>query len=257
MNRAALAAMKRLAGKTALITGGSSGIGLATARLFREHGARLALTGRDPDSLAGAQQEFGSDTLVVRSDAGSLADIDALMTQVAARFGKLDILFVNAGIARAGAVDQVTEASFDAIMDTNVKGAFFTVQKALPLLNDNASVILTTSVANRKGVPNYAVYAASKAALRSLVQSLALALIERGIRVNAISPGPIATPMFGRSGLPDEQMQARKRQLATKSPLGRLGAPEEIARVALFLAGDESSYLVGAEIVADGAMSIL
>jgi NAD(P)-dependent dehydrogenase (short-subunit alcohol dehydrogenase family) len=151
----------------------------------------------------------------------------------------------------------VTEAQFDEIVDTNFKGVFFTIQQALPLFSDNASIIATTSVANKKGSPNYSVYAASKAALRSLVQSLSLALIERGIRINAISPGPVATPMFGRAGLSEELMQARKRELARKSPIKRLATPQEIAKVALFLASDDSSYLVGEEIIVDGGISIL
>ncbi|MBI4986431.1 MAG: SDR family oxidoreductase [Rhodocyclales bacterium] len=247
----------RLHGKTALITGGSSGIGLATARLFRAEGARLAITGRDPDSLARAQAELGADTLAIRSNTGRLDEIAALMAQLRADCGRLDVLFVNAGIAKATPFDRVTEDQFDEIMATNFKGAFFTIQQALPLLADKASVIVTTSIANRKGSPDYSVYAASKAALHSLVQSLGPALSGRGIRVNAISPGPVATPMFGRAGLPTELMQARKRALAEKSPLKRLAAPEEIARAALFLASDDSSYMVGAEIVVDGAISLV
>ncbi|OHC71505.1 MAG: short-chain dehydrogenase [Rhodocyclales bacterium RIFCSPLOWO2_02_FULL_63_24] len=257
MNNASIAATKKLGGKAALITGGSSGIGLATARLFLEEGARVAITGRDADSLARAQKTLGAETLVVKSDASNLGQIEALMAQVRDRYERIDVLFVNAGIARAAAFEEVSEAQFDEIVAINFKGAFFTIQKALPLLAANAAVIVTTSIANRKGAPDYSVYAASKAALRSLVQSLGLALIGRGIRVNAISPGPVATPMFGRSGLPEELMQARKRALAEKSPIKRLATPEEIARVALFLASDDSSYMVGAEIVVDGAIGIL
>jgi len=249
--------MGRLQGKTALITGGSSGIGLATARLFRAEGAQVAITGRDPERLAAAQAELGAETLVIRSEAGSLAEIDALMEQVKNRFGRLDVLFLNAGTAQAAPVELVTEDQFDGIVGTNLKGAFFTIQKALPLLSGNASIIVTTSITNQLGSPHFSVYGASKAALRSLMQSLSLELIGRGIRVNAISPGPIATPMFDRFGLPPEVAQGIKGEIERKSPIKRFGTPEEIAKVALFLASDDSAYVVGEEIVVDGGMSLL
>lgn len=251
------ASTRKLGGKTALITGGSSGIGLATARLFQEEGARVAITGRDAGGLARAQENLGAESLVVKSDTSRLSQIEALMAQVRDRYERIDVLFVNAGISKAIAFEDVSEAQFDETVAINFKGAFFTIQKALPLLAANASVIVTTSIANRKGFPDYSVYAASKAALRSLVQSLGLALIGRGIRVNAISPGPVATPMLGRSGLSEETMQVRKRALAEKSPIKRWATPEEIARVALFLACEDSAYMVGAEIVVDGAIGIL
>ncbi|WP_286757822.1 SDR family oxidoreductase [Ralstonia sp. RL] len=244
----------KLEGKTILITGGTSGIGLATAMLFQREGAQVAVTGRDSENLERARRELGSQALVLPSDAGSLADIDALMRQLKDRFGRLDVLFANAAIAKPVPFEAVTEACFDETMDINCKGVFFTIQKALPLFGASASVIVTTSIANRKASAPFAAYGASKAALRSLVQSLSAELIGRGIRINAISPGPIATPMFDRFGLPEEVMQARKRDIAQKSPLKRFGAPEEIAQVALFLASDASSYIVGEEIVVDGAM---
>jgi NAD(P)-dependent dehydrogenase (short-subunit alcohol dehydrogenase family) len=249
--------MNRLAGKRALITGGSSGIGLECALLFGAEGARVAVTGRDADKLVRARQALGPDALALKSDAASLEDIRALVEQVRAAFGALDVLVVNAGIARAAPFEQVTEAQFDEVLGTNFKGAFFTIQQALPLLAEGASVIVTTSIANRRGAPDYSVYAASKAALRSLVQSLGLPLAARGIRINAISPGPVATPMFGRGGLSPERVQERMRELAQKSPLKRMARPDEIARVALFLACDDSSYLVGEEIVADGGIGNL
>ncbi len=247
----------KLAGKTVLITGGSSGIGLASARLFREHGAQLAITGRDPDTLARAQKELGGDTLVARSNAGDLAEIDALMESVKSRFTHLDVLFANAGVARAGPFEGISEAQFDEVMGINFKGVFFIVQKALPILGRGASIIVTTSITNRKGSPNFSTYAASKAALRSLVQSLSLPLISRGIRINAISPGPTATPMFGRGGLPDDMVRARIGEIEKKSPLKRLGTAEEVAKVALFLASDDSSYMSGEEIVVDAGFSLL
>ena len=249
--------MKRLAGKVALVTGGSSGMGLASAQLFAEHGARLVVTGRDPAALAAAASLLGEDALAVSSDAADLAQIDALMATVKEHHGRIDVLFVNAGVARAAPIDQVTESDFDAQLDINLKGVYFTIQKALPLMAPGASVILTTSITNQLGSPNFSVYAASKAALRSLVKSLGLELIGRGIRVNAISPGPIATPMFDRLGLPDALVEAKKRAIAEKSPSKRFGAASEIASCALFLASDDSAYIVGEEIVVDGGMSLL
>lgn len=249
--------MARLQGKTALITGGSSGIGLATAQLFQAEGARVAVTGRDPASLAAARAALGPEALVLASDAGSLPAIEAALAEVQARFGRLDVLFLNAGVSVALPLEQVDEAQFDAIMDVNVKGAFFTLQKALPLLATPASVIVTTSITNRLGSPHFSVYAASKAALRSLVQAFALELAGRGVRVNAISPGPIDTPIYERVGLPDAVVQGIKGEIARKSPSGRFGTPEEVAQVALFLASDDSRYLVGEEIVVDGGMSLL
>lgn len=249
--------MDRLKGKVALITGGTSGIGLATAKLFRAEGALLAVTGRSAEGLARLEEELGGDALVMRSDASNVADVSWLMQQVKERFGRLDVMFLNAGAARATPIDQVTEETFDEIAGVNFKGPFFAIQKALPLLRPNASVIVTTSIANQLGSPNFSVYGASKAALRSLVQSLSLALIERGIRLNAISPGPIDTPIFDRFGLPYETIQARKREMQQKSPIRRFGTPEEVAKLALFLASDDSSYMVGEEIVIDGGISLL
>lgn len=249
--------MQRLSGKNALITGGNSGIGLATAKLFRDHGARLAITGRDPASLEQARAALGEDVLAVQSDAGRFSDIESLMLKAGEHFGRLDILFVNASSAYATPFELVTEAEFDEMAAVNLKGIFFTIQKALPLLSNGASVIITTSITNQLGSPNFSVYGACKAAQRSLVKSLGLELIGRGIRVNAISPGPIATPMYGRIGLPIEVEQMVKAEILNKSPIKRFGEPDEVARVALFLACDDSSYVVGDEIVVDGGMSLL
>lgn len=249
--------MGRLDGKTVLITGGTSGIGLAAARLFRDEGAQLVITGRDREKLAAVQEELGSEALVIRSEAGSLGEITSLMEQVKNRFSQLDVLFLNAGVATAAPVEHVSEALFDDIMEINFKGVFFTIQKALPLLGGNASIIVTTSITNQLGSPNFSVYGASKAALRSLVKSLSLELIERGIRVNAISPGPISTPIFDRFGVPPDAVQFIKGEIERKSPIKRFGTPDEIAKTALFLASDDSAYLVGEEIVVDGGMSLL
>ncbi len=249
--------MKKLDGKVVLITGGSSGIGLASARLFKAEGARLVITGRDMASLDQAREALGSDTLVLQSNAASLDDIDALMGSIKAHFGRIDVLFLNAGVAKAAPIEAVNEVLYDDIMGINVKGLYFTIQKALPLFSSNASVIVTTSIAGQLGSPNFSLYGASKAALRSLVKSLGLELIGRGVRVNAISPGPIATPIYDRFGLPDEVAQAVKVDIATKSPAKRFGTPDEVAKIALFLASDDASYVVGEEIVVDGGMSLL
>ncbi|TAN79542.1 MAG: SDR family oxidoreductase [Gallionella sp.] len=249
--------MDRLKGKTVLITGGSSGIGLATARLFRAEGARLAITGRDPERLAAAQAELGSETLVIRSEAGNLTEIDSLMEQVKNSFGQLDVLFLNAAGGTPAPIELVSEAQFDETVSVNFKGIFFSIQKALPLLSGNASIIVTTSITNRTGSPNFSVYGASKAALRSLVQSLGLALISRGIRINAINPGPIDTGGFRRLPLPQDALQSIKSNIEGISPIKRFGTPEEVAKVALFLASDDSAYVVGEEIVVDGGISLV
>lgn len=252
-----LPASAKLAGKVALVTGGSSGIGLASALLFQAQGAQVAITGRSPDSLAAAAALLGEQALVLQSDAAELAAIDAVMAAVRERFGRLDVLFINAGVASPAPIEQVSEAGFDAQLGVNLKGVFFTIQKALPLFGDGGSVIVTTSITNQLGSPNFSVYGAAKAALRSLVKSLGLELIGRGIRVNAISPGPIATPMFDRLGLPEAVATAKKRDIAAKSPSRRFGGADEVAKAALFLACADASYIVGEEIVVDGGMSLL
>ena len=248
--------MGKLKGKTALITGGTSGIGLASAALFLDEGARVAATGRDADGLARAQEKLGPEALVLEGDVSRLGRIDAVLAQVQQRFGTLDVLFVNAGVAKATPLGQVTEAQFDEMAGINFKGAYFTIQKALPLLSRGASVIVTTSISGRIATPNFALYGATKAAMSSLVKSLSLALAERGVRINAISPGPIATPIFDRFGLPDAMLQAKKQEIESKSPLKRFGTPEEVARIALMLASDDSAYMTGEEIVVDGGMSL-
>jgi len=249
--------MGKLAGKVAVITGGNSGIGLATAKEFSVQGARVVITGRDQRTLDAAAREIGGDVLAVRADASSLDEIDRLFTTVKEKFGKIDVLFVNAGIAEFTPLEAVTEEHFDSIMSINLKGAYFTIQKALPLLNDNASVILNSSVVAHIGLPSASVYAASKAALLSLARTLSADLIGRGIRVNAVSPGPISTPIFGRMGQAPDALEGTKKQFAEQVPMKRLGQPEEIAKTVLFLASSDSSFLLGTEIVADGGLSQL
>jgi NAD(P)-dependent dehydrogenase (short-subunit alcohol dehydrogenase family) len=249
--------MKKLEGKVALITGGTSGIGLASARLFKAEGARLALTGRDPQRINDSLAELGEDTLVMASEAGSLADIDAMLAQVAERFGRIDVLFLNAAVANPAPIELMTEEMFDQVVNANLKGAFFTIQKALPLMRAGGSIIVTTSVTNNSGAPNFSVYGASKAALRSLVQSMGIALIERGIRTNAICPGPIDTGGFQRLPVPTAVMGAIKGEITARSPIKRFGTPDEVAKVALFLASDDAAFIVGEEIVVDGGISLV
>jgi len=249
--------MQKLSGKTALITGGNSGIGLAAARLFLDHGARVAITGRDPETLVQTRESLGQDVLAVQSDAGKLADIDELMNAVQQRFGRLDVLFVNAASGNPAPFEHTTESQFDQMAAISFKGVFFAVQKALPLLAPGSCVIVTTSIANQVGAPGFSAYAACKAASRSLVQTLALELADRGIRVNAISPGPTDTPGFGRWDVPREFVEAARADLTRRSPMKRFATPDEVAKAALFLASDDSSYIVGTELVVDGGMSLL
>ncbi len=249
--------MGKLEGKVAVITGGNSGIGLATAKEFKEQGAKVVITGRDQQTLDEAKREISGDVLAVRSDTSSLAEIDKLFTTIREKFGHIDVLFVNAGVGKFAPVEAVTEELFDSIMDVNFKGAYFTIQKALPLLSENASIILNTSINAHIGMPNSSVYAASKAALITLARTLSAELVGRGIRVNAISPGPITTPIFNRLGLPPEALEETANNIREQVPMKRFGRPEEIAKTALFLASSDSSFLLGTEIVADGGMSQL
>lgn len=249
--------MQKLLGKTALITGGNSGIGLSIARMFLAQGARVAITGRNAQALQEAAQALGGDVLALQCDASKVSDIEQTMAALKEHWGHLDVLVANAAIAGPAPFEMVSEAHFDELSSVNFKGVYFTVQKALPLLSAQSSVVVTTSISNQLGSPNFSVYAACKAALRSLVQTLALELIGRGIRVNAISPGPITTPMWGKFGLPDEVAQAIKADVQAKSPSKRFGDADEVAQVALFLASSDSSYVVGQEIVVDGGMTLL
>lgn len=249
--------MGKLEGKVAVITGGNSGIGLATAKEFKEQGARVVITGRDQQTLDKAKRAIGGDVVAVRSDTSSLTEIESLFTEVQEKFGKIDVLFVNAGIGKFGPVEAVTEEFFDSIMDINFKGAYFTIQKALPLLSDNASIVLNASIAANIGMPDASVYAASKAALITLARTLSAELVGRGIRVNVVSPGPITTPILGRMGLPPAVLEETAKSLEAQVPMKRFGRPEEIAKTVLFLASDDSSFLLGTEIVADGGMSQL
>ena len=249
--------MGKLEGKVAVITGGNSGIGLATAKVFKEQGARVVITGRDQQTLDEARRAIGGDVLAVRSETSSLTEIDKLFVQVKERFGKIDVLFVNAGVGKFAPVEAVTEEFFDSIMDINFKGAYFTIQKSLPLLNPNASIVLNASIVANMGLANSSVYAASKAALITLARTLSAELVGRGIRVNVVSPGPVETPILGRMGMPPEVLAETTKSLEAQVPMKRFGRAEEIAKTVLFLASEDSSFLLGTEIVADGGMSQL
>jgi NAD(P)-dependent dehydrogenase (short-subunit alcohol dehydrogenase family) len=252
----------RLAGKIALITGGNSGIGLATAEEFLKAGASVVITGRDPATLRGAVAQLDglapADRLAaVQSDVTVGEQLDRVMDEVRRRYHRLDVLFVNAGIAEFVPFDEATEEHFGRIFDTNVKGAYFTIQKALPLLAPGASIILTGSISGLIGMPGSSVYAASKAALRSFARTISADLMDRGIRVNVISPGPVTTPILDRMGLTPEARREFDTRVQQAVPLKRFGDPHEIAHAAVFLASDESTFFVGAELVADGGLSQL
>jgi NAD(P)-dependent dehydrogenase (short-subunit alcohol dehydrogenase family) len=244
--------MPMLEGKVALVTGGNSGIGLATARAFHAHGASVVISGRDSATLEEVTRQLGSDVLAVQADVAKLGDIDHLMARTYETFGKLDILFVNAGIFKGASLEEVDEAAFDEMITINVKGAYFTIQKALPLFSQSASIIINGSVNALTGITHSSLYTASKGAVHALARALSAELIGRGIRVNTITIGPTATRLLTRSGSSQEILQAQDRARINHSPLKRLGQPEEVARVALFLASDDSSFVVGSEIAADG-----
>jgi len=246
--------MPKLTGKVAVVTGGNSGIGLATAKRFREEGARVVISGRDQKTLDEAVKTIGGDVVAVRGDVSKLSDLDKLYKTVADKFGKIDVLFANAGIAKFAPVADSGESLFDEQFDVNVKGVYFTIQKALPLLNDGASIIINSSVVNETGIANGSVYAATKAAVRSFARTLTAELVERGIRVNVVSPGPIVTPIFGRTGLSKDQFDEFAKGVVAKVPMKRFGQPEEVASTVLFLATPESSYITGVDINVDGGM---
>lgn len=249
--------MSRFEDKVVVITGGNSGIGLAAAQQFAAEGARLVLFGRNEKTLNEAAATLPERTLTVQGDVSALSDLDRLFEETTAAYGKFDVLFVNAGIVGMGPIVQVDEAAFDQIMDINFKGAYFTIQKALPYMHDGGSIVLNSSINANIGMPGTSIYAASKAALTSLVRTLSAELVERGIRVNAVSPGPIETPIFGRLGMTDEQIQGFAQQIQAQVPLGRFGKAQEIAKAVTFLASDDASFVLGEELIVDGGMSQL
>ncbi|WP_179505784.1 MULTISPECIES: glucose 1-dehydrogenase [unclassified Sphingomonas] len=248
--------MKKLEGKIAVITGGSSGIGLATAKRFIEEGAQVVITGRREKELTEAAAVLGGNVTTVAGDVSSLEDLDRLYAVVKEKHGHVDILFANAGAGTVAPLEAASEAHFDQTFDVNVKGLFFTVQKALPLFRDGGSIILTSSVSNIMGLPAFSAYAASKAAVRSFARAWTLELKDRNIRVNAMSPGPIDTPALATTtGLTTEQAEQAAAQFASQIPMGRRGEPEEIAAAVSFLASDEGSFITGIDLAVDGGMA--
>jgi NAD(P)-dependent dehydrogenase (short-subunit alcohol dehydrogenase family) len=248
--------MGKLDGKIAVITGGTSGIGLATARLFRDEGAKVVVTSRTGEESPGVKDQLEG-VWVVQADQSRPADAARLADLIKERHGGVDVLFLNAGIAKFAPVEYVEEAVFDEIFNVNVKGPLFMVQKFLPLLRPKASVIINTSTVNQKGYPMTSIYSASKAAARSLVRTLSGELVGRGIRLNAISPGPIATPIYGKMGMPPEQRAGLEQQLREGTPMKRFGTASEIAGAALFLASSDSEFMLGTELEVDGGIANL
>jgi NAD(P)-dependent dehydrogenase (short-subunit alcohol dehydrogenase family) len=247
--------MGKLDGKVALVTGGNSGIGLATAKRFVGEGAYVFITGRRTEELAAAVKEIGRNVTGVQGDVSKLADLDRLFAQIKREKGKLDIVFANAGVAKYARLGTITEEFYDSIFNTNVKGLLFTVQKALPLLPDGASIILNASIVGSKGLPTNSVYSATKAAVRSFARTWTTDLKDRRIRVNAVSPGSTDTPGARDLLASSEVGEQRKKMIATVTPLGRFGTPDEIAKAVVFLACDDSSYVTGIELFVDGGLA--
>jgi NAD(P)-dependent dehydrogenase (short-subunit alcohol dehydrogenase family) len=248
--------MSKLTNKVAVITGANSGIGYATAQSFIQEGARVVITGRNAQAVEDAVKSLGNQAIGIVANTADTSHTERLVKEVSERFGKVDILFVNAGIAKFAPIEVSTEEFYDETMNINLRGAFFTTQKFLPILKDGASVIFNTTIANHIGMPNSAVYSASKAGLLAFSKVLASEVSARKIRVNAISPGPIATPIYNKMGFPQEQMEAMGAHLQSKTLLTRFGTADEVAKTALFLASDDSAYITGAEIVIDGGLLV-
>src|SRR5689334_19588496 len=246
---------QRFKGKVAVVTGGNSGIGLGVAKAYAQEGARLAITGRNEKTLEAAAIEIGDGTLAIQSDAGKVAEIEAAIKKIKERFGKIDALFVNAGVAKLVPFETITEELFDETVDINLKGVFFTVQKAIPLMSKGSSIVLNASINAHLGMPGTTVYGASKAGVVNLAKTFSAELLERGIRVNAVSPGPITSSLL-RDG-PREKIQETKDWIQSQVPLKRFGTPEEIAAAVLYLTAPESAFVLGAELIIDGGMATL
>ena len=247
--------MGKLDGKAAVITGGSSGMGLATAKLFVKEGAYVYITGRRQKELDEAAREISKNVTAVQGDVANLADLDRLYAVVKEKHGRMDIVFANAGAGELAPLGRITEQHFDKLFNINVKGLLFTVQKALPLMGDGGSIILNGSIAGYTGTEAFSVYSATKAAVRSFARSWTNDLKARKIRVNTLSPGPVDTPIFNSIGVTQDEVEKVKQGFAAQVPLGRMGRPEEIASVALFLAADDSSFVTGIDLSVDGGMA--
>ena len=244
--------MGKLDGKVAVVTGGSAGIGLATAKLFVHEGAKVVITGRDQAELDAAAQKIGDGVEAFRSDISKVADLEALGAYLKEQYGRVNVLFANAGGGRPGLFEQVSEDDFDFTVDTNFKGTFLTVQKLVPLMTAGGSVILNTSIQGSKGMPGFIVYAATKAAIRSLARSLTAELSGKGIRVNALAPGFIDTDIMRKVGMSEEMIQQQKAGAQAAIPMGRIGTADDVAKTVLFLASDDASYVTGIELTVDG-----
>lgn len=249
--------MTKLNGQVAVITGGNSGIGLATAKLFKEQGAQVVITARSAETFEKAKKEFSQHFDVVQADVSSLASLDNFYSHIKTKYGKIDVLFANAGVAAFSPTEESDEKFFDAQFDTNVKGLFFTVTKASALLSPGARVVLNASTVSYKGFSGSSVYSATKAAVRSFARTWAAEWGHRGIRVNVLSPGPIHTPIFGKAGFAGDAFKEFETHMAGSVALKRFGEPEEMAKAALFLASHDSSYITGSDLVADGGYSQL
>ncbi|MGI0052142.1 MAG: SDR family NAD(P)-dependent oxidoreductase [Nitrososphaeraceae archaeon] len=245
----------KLEGKIAVITGGNSGIGLATAKRFVSEGANVFIFGRRQNEIDAGVSEIGKNVIGIQGDVSNLADLDRLFAIVKDQKGHLDILFANAGIAQFAPLGEISEEHFDKILRINVKGLLFTVQKALPILEDGGSIILNASIGSSKGVGGSSVYSATKAAVRSFARTWTVDLRDRKIRVNAISPGPIDTPIFSSITQNEEQSELFKKNIVNAVPMKRMGSPDEVAKVVSFLASDESSYITGIELFVDGGLA--
>jgi len=248
--------MNKLQNKVALITGGTTGIGVATAKLFHAEGAKVFVTGHSRAGIEEARKRLPKDVEVLSSDTANMDDVRALSQTIKAKVGAVDVLFVNAGIARFLPIESVTPQLFDEQFNINVRGAYFTIQQILPLMSAGGSIVLTTSVAADLGLPSTSIYSATKAALSSLARTLANELAGRGIRVNEISPGPIETPIFGKMGMSADQADEMKGMMQSMVPLKRLGSADEVAQAALFLSSADSSFLLGAKVRIDGGLTL-
>jgi NAD(P)-dependent dehydrogenase (short-subunit alcohol dehydrogenase family) len=247
----------KLSNKIALVTGGTSGIGFEAAKLFREEGATVIVVGQNPARLQSAASQLGDNVTLLRGDVSKPAEIENIINQVSEKFGRIDVLFANAGIGLAAPLEAVTEDQIDKQFDVNFKGVFFIIQKAAPLLAKDGSIVVTTSFVNEVDAPGLSILSATKAALRSLVRSFGAELAPRGIRVNAVSPGPISTPFHGKLGLSEKQLSEAASTIENQVPLHRFGEAGEIAKAALFLASDDSTFMTGSELVVDGGISQL
>jgi NAD(P)-dependent dehydrogenase (short-subunit alcohol dehydrogenase family) len=248
---------QRFQGKFAVVTSGNSGIGLGVAKAYSQEGARVAITGRNEKSLEAAAKQIGDGTLAIQSDSSKVVEIEGAIKKIGERFGRIDALFVNAGVAKLLPFEKITEELFDETVDINMKGAFFTVQKAIPLMRKGSAIVLNASINAHLGMPGTTVYGASKAAVINMAKTFSAELLDKGIRVNAISPGPITSALLERDGVTQEKLQETKDWIQNQVPIKRFGTPEEIAAAVLYLTAPESAFVVGAELLIDGGMATL